>query len=67
MNDFAEAATQLAGLSGMLLGWRPDDFWSATPAELAAILSAFSEGDDGGVPAARDDVTRLMEQFPDGR
>lgn len=34
---FGEAAARLAGLAGVL-GWRPDDFWSATPAELAATL-----------------------------
>ena len=29
---------RLAGLAGALLGWRPDEFWRATPAELAAVL-----------------------------
>ena len=30
----------LAILAGALLGWRPDEFWRATPAELAAVIEA---------------------------
>lgn len=65
-DDFAAAAARLAGLSGALLGWRPGEFWAATPAELAAILAALSGGEEGGVPAARADLARMMEKFPDG-
>ncbi|MES2493487.1 MAG: phage tail assembly chaperone [Pseudomonadota bacterium] len=36
---FAPAAGRLAGAAGRLLGWRPDEFWRCTPAELAAILA----------------------------
>lgn len=61
---WAEAAAHLAGLSAALLGWRPDEFWNATPAELATIIAAFSpeQGDaaDGAL------IARLKEQFPDG-
>jgi hypothetical protein len=60
--SFVAVARQLAGQSAVLLGWRPDDFWHATPAELAAILSAVTpEGDvaDGAT------LTQLMELFPD--
>ena len=31
---FAEAAARLAGMAGAVLGWSPDRFWRATPAEL---------------------------------
>jgi len=48
-----------------LLGWRPDEFWRATPAELAGILSAMS-GADYGPGAGRDDLHRLKRMFPDG-
>jgi Phage tail assembly chaperone protein, TAC len=60
---FSDSAARLAGLAGALLGWRPDEFWGATPAELAAIFGAMS-----GVPAAAcaDDLARLKEMFPDG-
>jgi uncharacterized phage protein (TIGR02216 family) len=61
---FSESAVRLAGLVGALLGWRPDEFWRATPAELAAVLGALI-GD--AVPAAGEgDLARLMEMFPDG-
>lgn len=66
MNDFTGAATRLAGIVGALFGWRPHEFWTATPAELAALFTAFREEGQGGVPAARSDLDRLMENFPDG-
>jgi uncharacterized phage protein (TIGR02216 family) len=61
---FSEAAARLAGFAGALLGWRPDEFWRATPAELAAILAAMA----GEAPAAVSpaDLARLKEMFPDG-
>ena len=37
---FAHAATRLAGIAARLLGWRPGEFWRATPAELALSLDA---------------------------
>jgi uncharacterized phage protein (TIGR02216 family) len=61
---FSEAAERLAGLAGVLLGWRPDEFWSATPAELAAVLSAMVPASEGAASEA--DLKRLMEMFPDG-
>ena len=61
---FEEGAARLAGLAGALLGWRPDEFWNATPAELGAILAALA-GEEI-VPASRADVARLKEMFPDG-
>lgn len=55
---FGASAVQLAGLAGRLLGWRPAEFWQATPAELAAILSPAAE-----IPAApsRAQIHALME------
>ncbi|MGQ0588574.1 MAG: phage tail assembly chaperone [Sphingosinicella sp.] len=60
---FSDGAARLAGLAGLLLGWRPDEFWAATPAELAAVLGATAPGE---VPASPADLARLMEMFPDG-
>lgn len=61
---FSEGAARLAGLAGALLGWRPAEFWAATPAELAAVLAALA----GEAPEAAGghDLKRLMEMFPDG-
>ena len=62
--SFAEAARLLAGQTALLLGWRPSDFWSATPAELAAIFAALA----GARPAAisRDNLNALLERDRDG-
>jgi Phage tail assembly chaperone protein, TAC len=56
-----ERAALLAGLAARLLGWRPDEFWRATPAELATALQ-----DEMVEPVAGDELRRLREQFPDG-
>ena len=43
---------RLAGLAGFLLGWRPGEFWAATPAELGAVVAAMAgdglSGEDVG-------------------
>jgi tail assembly chaperone len=57
---FADGAGRLAGMIPRLLGWRPDDFWEATPAELAAILSADETA--GGEPLTRSEFDRLVER-----
>ena len=56
--SFGEAALGLYGIAARLLSWKPDDFWSATPAELTAALSR------PGGPATldRDELNRMMEQ-----
>jgi Phage tail assembly chaperone protein, TAC len=61
--SFVEAAEKLAGLSGALLGWRPAEFWAATPAELSAIIAALSPQDEIGDAHL---ITLLKERFPDG-
>jgi len=60
---FADSAAKFAGLAGALLGWRPDEFWRATPAELAAVLRALA-GEEAQAACA-DDLARLMAMFPD--
>jgi uncharacterized phage protein (TIGR02216 family) len=60
---FSDAAERLAGWAGALLGWRPDEFWRATPAELAAVLRALI-GEEA-IPGSRADLEQLMEMFPD--
>jgi hypothetical protein len=48
MERFSEAAGRLAGLAGALLGWRPEEFWRATPAELGTVLAAMmGPGEEG--------------------
>ena len=55
---FADAARRLAGVAGLLFGWRPEEFWNATPAELATLVAVLA-------PDAPPDLGRLMEMFPD--
>jgi len=61
---FTATAARLAGLVPRSLGWRPDEFWNATPAELAAIFAADEPA--GGSPLARAELTALMEHDRDG-
>ena len=63
---FSDSARRLAGLTPRLLGWRPDDIWGATPAELAAILAA--DADHAAPdPLSRAELDKLMEQDRNGR
>jgi uncharacterized phage protein (TIGR02216 family) len=51
------------------LGWTPDRFWRATPAELAVIFAAFSGSDADhqlAVPLDAQQLEQLKETFPDG-
>ncbi|MFM5918216.1 MAG: phage tail assembly chaperone [Novosphingobium sp.] len=56
---FGPGAARLSGLAARLLGWRPDHFWHATPAELAAVLCPYTSP---GESLARGDLERMMEQ-----
>lgn len=59
MSDhFGPGALRLSGLAAQWLGWRPHEFWAATPAELAAALAP--PNNQAG-PLTRTDLTRLME------
>lgn len=64
MNErFAAAALPLCAVAARALGWRPGDFWAATPAELAACLA------EPSAPHAlldRAELNRLMEGEADG-
>jgi hypothetical protein len=58
--DFGHVAVRLAAIAAKALGWRPGEFWAATPAELATSL-----GLDGAEPGAmldRDQLQRLMDR-----
>ena len=59
---FGEAAAQLSGPVMALLGWRPDEFWNATPEELAAALNLTSEATEPPNPTT---IEELKRRFPD--
>ncbi|HWU02227.1 MAG TPA: phage tail assembly chaperone [Novosphingobium sp.] len=48
---FGAHARALMGLAARQLGWRPAEFWAATPEELAACLHSDGLAPDGPAPA----------------
>lgn len=67
--SFMENARRLAGQAGLLLDWRPDEFWRATPDELGDALGALRAlcGREEPAPLDRAALAALMEMNPDGR
>ena len=61
---FAETARELAGQTALVLGWRPPDFWAATPAELAAIFAV--QASIAPPSLSREHLTTLLEQDRNG-
>jgi hypothetical protein len=62
MLEFGEGAARLSGAAALLLGWRPGEFWDATPAELSLALRGpgeSSEAPDQGT------IEALRLRFPD--
>ncbi|WP_347302746.1 phage tail assembly chaperone [Croceibacterium sp. TMG7-5b_MA50] len=61
MSSFTAVAARLAGLVPAVLGWRPDEFWTATPAEVAAILAPQTPA--GAVQGlGRGELNQLLER-----
>ena len=64
--SFFKMAARLAGVAGWLLGWRPDEFWRATPAELESVLrAAAGEEDEARLGMDRGELERLRGEMPD--
>ncbi len=60
---FEAAARAAAHAAAAVLGWRPSEFWAATPAELRTALGLdVAAGDRPGNAAL---LQRLMETCPD--
>ncbi|QZD94320.1 phage tail assembly chaperone [Qipengyuania gelatinilytica] len=62
--DFSGCAVRLSGMAARLLGWTPDTFWNATPAELAASLGPVEQAD---APPSRDEIAAMIERDRNGR
>ena len=60
----AETARELAGQTALLLGWRPPEFWTATPAELAAIFAV--QASIAPPSLSREHLNTLLERETDG-
>ncbi len=61
---FSKATTRLAALAAQALGWRPGEFWAATPAELALSLGAPEATE---TPPTRVELMAMIERDRDGR
>lgn len=61
---FGACAARLCGQAALLLGWRPVEFWAATPEELACVLSAHGPAASGGIDRRMLDT--MMERDCDG-
>lgn len=59
---FAESAMRYWNVAAQALGWRPREFWSATPAELVASLPSSETGFE---PVATELLADLQRRFPD--
>lgn len=62
---FVVSARRAARVAAALLGWRPDEFWAATPEDLRTALGLDDASEDA--PASGAMLARLMEAFPDDR
>ena len=62
-DSFAKGALVLAGHAARAIGWTPDTFWNATPAELAACLGAHEHVD---APPTHDEIAELIERDRNG-
>lgn len=56
---FGAGALRHFRLAAQMLGWRPNEFWTATPAELGAALAP---PDGGGHGLDRGQLNRMMER-----
>lgn len=62
--SFGDAALVAARVAAALLGWPPELFWAATPADLRNALGVDLAAE---APADATLLLRLMEAFPDDR
>lgn len=62
--NFADAVPAICGLAAQLLNWRPAEFWTATPTELAMALS--DPKDQAISPCTREQLNMMMEAENNG-
>ncbi len=58
---FADTAPRWACVAAQFLGWRPNEFWCATPDELALALSDPAEGFNDAA-LSREQIAQMMER-----
>lgn len=62
---FSSSALALAGVMARVAGWRPEEYWAATPADVRAALAGWID-EETEAPPDRAALAALMEAFPDG-
>jgi hypothetical protein len=70
VTDFATLARAAAAAATGRLGWSPELFWAATPAELKTALQGLAEAAgvaEAPAPLGRDELARLRKDQDDGR
>ncbi len=60
-DTFGDAAARWCALAARFLGWRPAEFWAATPAELAMALAA-PDDPSAPLPPSPETIARMMER-----
>lgn len=65
MSTFGEAAPLWLSLASRLLGWRPGEFWEATPAEIAGALRD-PENSTGSLAPGPELIAHMMERDKNG-
>ena len=63
--SFANASPRWWSMAAQWLGWRPDEFWKATPIELRTALSDPSALVDGQGPSM-DLISKMLERENNG-
>jgi uncharacterized phage protein (TIGR02216 family) len=66
MGAFTDVAAVAARVGTGLMGWRPADFWDATPAEFLAAVSGRFQDQGVVAPLLSADLPALLERAPDG-
>ena len=62
---FADGALLWNSFASRILGWRPGEFWAATPSELVAALRD-PETLGAGAPPSRELISQLLERDQNG-
>jgi uncharacterized phage protein (TIGR02216 family) len=66
--QFADLAAQHGGWAMAALGWTPESFWRATPADVRMAFRGWCRLhgiEASGKAADRDALASLMKRFPD--
>lgn len=61
MAQFSETAGHGWAIAARLLGWRPDEFWNSTPAELVMAINQ-PAGSVELAPPSRELIASMMER-----